>query len=161
MMWPIFAADPCIPPSLPEWRLLFPEFSGISADTVLIAIADASCWADSTWASETWCMNCTQAIAFLAAHFLALQLFGAANLPSIIPADEGSGEAQIIAGGDVSSIRFESMSVSFTAPKAVGGGGGGSSSGGGVGSAYDLSSTPYGQMYLTLLKVNQPAIAIV
>jgi hypothetical protein len=158
-MWyyPLPIGEPCEEPTIQEFRARFPEFANVSDATVQIAIDDASCWADTSWLA--YCRNCTTAIAFLAAHYLALQLYQAQFVPDIIPAGE-DGAGMILPGGDVSSLSFEGMSVSFTGPKVASMGGSGLS-GSGIGENMDLGSTYYGQRYLELLKVNQPAVVIV
>jgi hypothetical protein len=150
-------ALPCAPPTMEEMRARFPEFANIPDAQVQIAIDDASCWADASWLSNG-CPNCTTAIAFLAAHYLAMGLFAADALPETLPPSEPGGPV-IVAGGQVTSLRFESMGVSFSAPQ-IGGGGGGAG-GTGVGDRFDWGATPYGQRYIELLKVNKPAVLVV
>jgi hypothetical protein len=151
-------ALPCEQPTIAEFRARFPEFVNVSDAQVQIALDDASCWADSTWI-ENGCQNCTTAIAFLAAHFLALGLHAAYLLPDTLP-PETPGGPTIIAGGQVTSLRFESMSVGFASPQAIGQAGGGPGSGG-IGDSFAISATPYGQRYMELLKVNKPAVLVV
>jgi hypothetical protein len=146
----------CIPPTLAEFRARFPEFSEIPDATVQIAISDATCFADGTWIDSEYCKNCKVAIALLAAHFLASQLIMASTLPNVAPLPDGG---FVIAGGEVTSLRFETMSVGFSPSKASGGGGGGGTASGGE--YCDFCMTPYGSRYLDMLKVNQPAIAVV
>jgi hypothetical protein len=155
--WMEVEALPCTPPTIPEFRARFPEFVNVSDAQIQIAIDDASCWADSTWI-ENGCPNCTTAIAFLAAHFVAMGLYAADMLPDTLP-PETPGGPTIIAGGQVTSLHFESMSVGFAAPQAVGVSGGAASSG--IGDSFAISATPYGQRYLELLKVNKPAVLVV
>ena len=160
--WPIEVvtpATPCEPLPLSQWRTMFPEFNDISDARVSMAMEEASCWVDSTWL-QNHCANCTIAMSYLAAHFLAQQLMAASTLPEVVP-DDGSGTGgQVIAGGQLTSLRFESMGVSFSAPKWAAGAGG-AGSGSGVGDTFDLSSTPWGQRYLEYLKVNKPAVMVV
>lgn len=155
--WVEVEALPCEAPTIEEFRTRFPEFVNISDAQVQIAIDDASCWADSSWISNG-CPNCTTAIAFLAAHFLALGLYAADMLPDTLP-PETPGGPTIIAGGQVTSLHFESMSVGFAGPQAVGVAGSGGPSG--IGDSYSISATIYGQRYLELLKVNKPAVLVV
>ena len=150
-------AEPCVEPTLAEFRARFPEFANVPDSQVQQAIDDASCWVDTTWLA-TACHDCTTAMAFLAAHYLAMGLFASAALPETLPPTEAGGPV-IVAGGQVTSLRFESMGVSFSAPQAVGGGGG-FVSGTGVGDKFDLGAT-LGQRWLELLKVNKPAVLVV
>jgi hypothetical protein len=153
------SAGPCTPPTLEEFRARFPEFADLSDTQVQIAINDASCWTDDSWPGVN-CGDCTTAMAFLAAHYLALGLFAQAALPETLPATE-PGQPAIIAGGQVTSLRFESMGVSFSPPQAVGGGGGGGAGSSGMGDSFAWSGTPYGQRVLELVRVNKPAILVV
>lgn len=146
-------ASPCPPPSINDLRERFPEFAGYSDVQIADAINDASCWADTSWANN--CGDCTKAILFLAAHYLALQAIATSQLPDTVP--DGSGGVTFVEGGAVTSIAFETMRVGFAAPSAVAG----NSNRLGEGGRYDLNSTPYGQRYLDLLKVNQPAILVI
>jgi hypothetical protein len=157
--WPInigVSSLPCEPPTVEQFRARFPEFANISDGAIENAINDASCWADSTWI-DTACFDCTKAIGYLAAHYLMLALFAATLVPDVVTDDEGN--TILIPGGSVTSLHFESMSVSFNPPTAKQTAQG--SSGAGIGDQYGLTSTPYGQRYLELLKVNKPAVLVV
>ena len=100
-------------PTLAEFRARFPEFANVPDSQVQQAIDDASCWVDTTWLA-TACHDCATAMAFLAAHYLAMGLFASAALPETLPPTEAGGPV-IVAGGQVTSLRFESMGVSFSA----------------------------------------------
>ena len=147
------AGVPCDPPTIQQFRVRFPEFADVPDATVQAALDDASCGADSNWSSA--CRDCQKAIMLLAAHYLALGIIAAQSMP-----DQGTGEGgTIIGGGQVTSLRFETMGVTFSAPRFAAGSG---QSGGGPGEGpYTMEMTPYGQMYLDLLKVNQPAVVVV
>ena len=158
--WPVdimTTALPCDPPTLEEFRARFPEFSDLTDAQVQFAIDDASCWADQSWIS-TYCRDCTTAIAFLAAHFLALGLIASTLLPETVAGEDGG---VVLPGGQVTSLSFENMSVGFAAPSSTSGSAGTTFGRASVGDPFDLGSTPYGQRYLSLLKVNQPAIMVV
>ena len=120
---PVYSASPCVEPTVAEFRARFPEFNDVPNTQVQQAIDDASCWVDTSWLA-TACADCTTAMAFLAAHYLALGLVAAEMLPTTLPPTEEGGPV-IIGGGQVTSLRFKSMGVSFSPPQAVGGGGGG------------------------------------
>lgn len=148
----------CPLPTVSSFRARFPEFANVPSTQVQLAIDDASCWADTSWIVGP-CNDCTKAIAYLAAHFLALGLFAAEMLPDTLPPETPGGPV-IIPGGQVTSIRFESMSVGFSSPKAVGGQGGEAGTSG-MGDQWAIGGTPYGQMFLMLVKVNKPAVLVV
>lgn len=145
-------ASPCPPPTITMLRERFPEFKAYSDVQIADAISDASCWADTSWTNN--CGDCTKAILFLAAHYLALQAIGASQLPIAV---QGAGGTTFIEGGSITSLAFETMRVGFAAPSAVAS----NSNRLGAGGRYDLNTTPYGQRYLDLLKVNQPAVMII
>lgn len=146
-------ASPCPLPSIDDLKTRFPEFAMFTDVQIADALDDASCWADTSWTQN--CGDCTKAILFLAAHYLYMNAVARAGMPDVVP--DGSGGATFIEGGNVTSIRFETMGVSFSPPRIAGG----NSSRLGQGGAYDLSTTPYGQRYLDLLKVNVPAVLVV
>ena len=102
---PVYSAEPCIEPTVAEFRARFPEFNDIPDTQVQQAIDDASCWVDTSWLA-TACHDCTTAMAFLAAHYLALGLVAAEMLPTTLPPSEEGGPV-IIGGGQVTSLRFE------------------------------------------------------
>ena len=149
----------CKLPTVPLFRARFPEFAEISEAQIAMAIEDASCWADGSWMSQ--CCDCTRAMMFLTAHFLTLQKIAAAALCSLQPCsgEPGGSGGTVLQGGQVTSLRFETMGVSFSAPQfaadAL------ARAGGAGGQPYSFASTPYGQMFLDLLKVNQPAVMVV
>lgn len=141
------ASTPCDPPTLVDFRAHFPEFASQPDSRVQTQLNEASRWGDQTWIS---CDDYRTAILYLTAHRLSLLLRAAAELPE---SDE-TGEI-VVEGGDLTSVSFSDMRVSFAPPKTAGG------SGEGAETMYDLSSTQYGQFYLDLLKVNQPAAMII
>ena len=79
-------------------------------------------------------------------------------VPETVTSEDGA--TTVIPGGSVTSLHFESMSVGFSSPQAVGGGGGPMSASG-IGDQFGIAATPYGQRYLELLKVNKPAVLVV
>lgn len=150
-------ADVCPPPDLPTFRARFPEFTSVSDDAVTQAILDAACSIDGSWLGVATCSNCQLAITYLAAHYLALGLMSA-QVIAAITAKGATSPAQALAGGQVTSLSFEGMNVGFSAPQFAAGSGGAGGPGEGP---YQYEMTPYGQRFLDLLKVNQPAIMVV
>lgn len=127
----------CTPPTLLEFRARFPEFVDVEDAVVNLAIADAACMIDGGWRA-TPCADCTIAISFLAAHYLALGVLAQ------------SGFSFVAGAGDVSSVKFETMSVQFSTT------GGRWASG-----SYGFDDTPYGVRYRMLLRANFPAVMII
>jgi hypothetical protein len=148
---PVVTKLNCPPVTKEEFRARFPVFTvatGFTDTVVNQALADAGLRADGTWSS---CADYSQAVAYLAAHFLVLNALAAAEMPI------GDGSGSFIEGGDVTSVQFEAMRVSFSAAKLSGGG----SSRIGSEGVYDLTATPYGQRYLDLLQLNKPPVLVV
>lgn len=137
-------SSPCVPPTLEEFKARFPEFEDYDENLIAQAILEASYGADGTWISTSLVQDCNLAIGYLAAHYLALGATAAQALPTT---------EEVTAGGDVTSISFETMKVSFSAPRFMAG----SASSG----SYEIWSTPYGQRYVELLKMNVPGILVV
>jgi len=130
---------PYTKPTVEQFRVKFPTFSGVGNPTISAAIDEASASVDQSWIEADY----QPAILYLAAHIMAADgvLF------------DGLGAAGgMIAAGQVSEAKVGDAMVKL--------GGAGSGSGGG-GSSSGYSSTPYGQRYLQLLRRNQPAIALV
>ena len=145
-----------IPPDqMAQWvasfKARFPEFT-VSDNQIAYALDYASRFVNCSWVPG----DCGLAILFLAAHYLALQLMAADALPVTNGGEDGGGG--VIGGGQVTSVQFETMKVSFSAPKFAASGG---SSGGTDSGAYGYESTPYGQFYLNLLIPNEPAVLLV
>lgn len=139
-------------PWVASFRPRFPEFANTSDESIAYAIFDAMCWVDSSWSSN--CNDCGLAILYLAAHFLALQKFAA---DVITAGDDTVPGGVVLPGGQVTRIGFETMSVGFSSPRFAAS----SRSRSSTKEPYDLSSTPYGQRYLALLRANVPAVLVV
>jgi hypothetical protein len=89
----------------------------------------------ATWVDSSW-VDCKVAAMYMAAHLLALQSLYTETLP-------------IDGGGSIRQVSFREMRVSFSDPEK------------GKQRTYDMESTPYGSMYMQLLKVNKPAVLVV
>jgi uncharacterized membrane protein YgcG len=144
-------ADACEPPTIPQFRVRFPELKSASDDLVASAIAEAGCYADMSWSST--CADCQTAVLYMAAHIVAMALLSGSWFETMF-------------GGQPRSVGFEGMRVTFSG--FGGGGGGGTSrgsqgnSGGGASSAkFGLMNTPYGTRYLELLSLNKVAVMVV
>lgn len=130
---------PYTTPTVDQFRVKFPTFSGVGNPTIQAAIDEASASVDQSWTEADY----QPAILYLAAHIMASDgvLF-----------DSLGATGGMIAAGQVSEAKVGDAMVKL-------GGAGGGSGGGGPASGY--ASTPYGQRYLQLLRRNQPAIALV
>ncbi|WP_377838710.1 DUF4054 domain-containing protein [Bosea sp. UC22_33] len=130
---------PYTTPTVDQFRVKFPTFSGVGNPTIQAAIDEASASVDQSWIEADY----PPAILYLAAHIMAADgvLY------------DGLGAAGgMIAAGQVSEAKVGDAMVKL---------GGASGGAGGGGSASGYASTPYGQRYLSLLRRNQPAIALV
>lgn len=128
-------------PTVDQFRVKFPTFSGVGDPTMQAAIDEALASIDQSWIEADF----QPAILYLAAHIMAADgvLFDGLGLEAV---------GGVIAAGQVSEAKVGDAMVKLS------GAGGGS---GGGGSASGYASTPYGQRYLSLLRRNQPAIALV
>ena len=128
-------------PTVSQFRTKFPTFAGVADATVQDAIDEASASVDLSWIEADY----QPAILYLAAHILTIT---GAHFDAL-----GTGAiGGVIAAGQVSEAKVGDAMVKL---------GGASGSGGSGNAASGLSSTPYGQRYLDLLRRNQPAIALV
>jgi hypothetical protein len=152
--WPAYQdqsyAGPCVAPDIALFRSYFPEFVDIPDARIQLMIDEAACSIDDSWAHNCAMADCTLAILYLAAHLLTMLLFAASALPQTDSSGGG-----VISGGEVTGVSFETMKVTYSASQMQ------VEKGGSKESVYSYESTPYGQRYLDLLKVNFPAILIV
>jgi hypothetical protein len=149
--WPPYSeyGGPCEVPDVALFRSYFPEFADIPDDRIQLMINEAACSIDDSWAHNCAMADCTLAILYLAAHLLTMLLYAASALPGT---DSGGG---VVPGGEVTGVSFETMKVTYSASQMQ------IEKGGSASSVYSYESTPYGQRYLDLLKVNFPAVLIV
>lgn len=135
---------------MPDWiasfRARFPEFANVEDPQIAYVLETAA-----HWIGDQWGCDCGIALLYLAAHYLALQIL---STEIIKRTSSGSG-GTIISGGQVVSVTFETMKVGYSSPQFATGKMAGSEG------EYPLGSTPYGQAYMDLLKVNFPAVVVV
>jgi len=98
-----------------------------------------------------WGTACGIALVNLAAHYIAMGLVGAGSLP-----ETGGDGGGVISGGQVTSVSFETMKITYSAPQFA------AASKGSDSGLYGLDGTPYGQRYLEIYDANTlPFVAIV
>jgi Protein of unknown function (DUF4054) len=126
-------------PTAADFKERFPRFASVSNTVLDAVISEASGQADTTWLERDY----APAIMYYAAHLLVME--GVDGAP-------GGGS-----GGGVGPVKSESIgdsSVSY----------GGAATTVASASTYSkdtLRSTSYGQMYLRLLRQNQPGILVI
>ena len=123
-------------PTAADFKERFPRFNSVGVAVLNAVLSEASGQVDTTWLERDY----APAIMYYAAHLLVME--GVDGAP-------GAGS-----GGGVGPVKSESIgdsSVSY---------GGASSSGSGY-SMDTLRNTSYGQMFLRLLRQNQPGILVV
>lgn len=130
---------PYTKPTVDQFRVKFPTFSGVGNPTVQAAIDEASASVDQSWIEADY----QPAILYLAAHILVVD--GAIT--------DGLGLGAV-GGAIAAGVLSEAKVGDVTAKLASGGNSGGSSAGG-------YGSTAFGSRYLQLLRRNQPAVALV
>ena len=120
------------PPTPDDFRTRYPEFAALDDATIQRYLDDAARSVDQTWLAGDY----QNAIMSLAAHYYST---GSA-------ATQGGGSDP--ASGYITSEHIGQVSISYAVP-------------GGVSNMTWLTSTPYGQSYARLLKLNFPgALAV-
>lgn len=123
------------PPTVVEFKVRFPVFTGIADATVQMILDEATVEVGPTWIEAYR----TPGVLYLAAHLLASQGLGYSA---------GSGGAAVT--GAIKRRKVGDVETEFAGAAA-----------GGSGDASNYSSTVYGQQYLRLLRKNFPAVAVV
>lgn len=127
------------PPTVSTFKARFPEFASVEDATIEVVLAEAIGTVGEDWIER----DRTPGVLYLTAHLLAVQGVG-------VSVGTGSGGAAVT--GAIKSMSVGDVSLSF-------GGVAGSPSTGGALDIY--RSTVYGQQYLSLLRRNFPAVAVV
>ena len=152
------AINPTLPPTVAEFRAMFPEFSDVDDPHIQVYLDLGMEWIDTFWFPR----DAKVAAMYAAAHFLSLHDQASGG--------EISGEGEAGGGGGVvdpelgkiwvKSVRFRDRQVSY---ERVGTGQQKQASGGGTTAASDefWEATPYGLMYLSLRRRNVAHIAVI
>ena len=154
--------NPTLPPTVAEFRAMFPEFSEVGDEQVTLYLDIAMQWIDVFWFQP----DAKIAVMWAAAHYLALhdQASGGEITSS------GSGVGGGVGGGGVDpelgkiwikSVRFRDRQVTYDrvsldSQKAASGG-----SEHPHPAAEFWEATPYGEMYLSFQRRNVPHIAVI
>jgi hypothetical protein len=151
--------NPTLPPTVDEFRKMFPEFAAVSDDQIEFYIFEGMQWVDTFWEP----IDAKLGVLYAAAHFLTVHDIAAGGVITD-PADSGSG----IGSSDpdvgkiwVKSVRFRDRQVTYDrvgtgADKAQSGG-----AGSGAPSDDYWEATLYGQQYLKYRRRNVPHVAVV
>jgi len=146
-----------LPPTVAEFRAMFPEFSDVDDAHIQVYLDIAMEWVDTFWYPR----DAKVASMYAAAHFLSLHDQASGG--------EISGEGEAGGGGGVvdpevgkiwvKSVRFRDRQVSY---ERVGTDSQKQSGGGASGSSEEFwEATPYGQMYLAYRRRNVAHIAVI
>jgi Protein of unknown function (DUF4054) len=133
------------PPVLSDFRSRFPEFNRVPDSIVELALAEALRAADETWTEGDY----ATAVLYFAAHLVLL------STRMGVGSDAASGGGAM--GQAVRSVRYKDRAVQYynVAGQSSGMGGGGNAP-----PADALDTTPYGQMYLMLVRRNVTSILV-
>lgn len=124
------------PPTLAQFRALFPEFADVADASVQFALDEATRFVTTQWIERDY----QPAIMFLAAHFLFLAKLGADEITGGIGEDGTSSELV----ERLRSISYGPMAVGFTAKSQSQVGGGGAM---GPGGSWSTMWSPYLERY--------------
>jgi hypothetical protein len=155
------AFNATLPPTVAEFRAVFPEFAAASDAQVEFYLFTGMQWVDTYWAP----IDAKLAVMYAAAHFLWVQsqASGGTSLDTGGSGSSGSG------GGAQTdpevgkiwarTVRFRDRMVTFERVNANDNQSG--SSGGGSDASQFWEATAYGQMYLSFLRRNVPHVAVI
>ena len=152
------ALNPTLPPTVAEFRAMFPEFSEVSDPTVQLYLDIGMQWIAPFW----YPIDAKLAAMYAAAHYLSLHDNATGGTIS-------GGEDELGGGGAVDpevgkiwtkTVRFRDRQVTY---ERVGAAAEKQKSSGSeaAASAEFWESTPYGQMYLSLRRRNVPHVAVI
>jgi hypothetical protein len=144
-----------LPPTVAEFRKMFPEFADMSDDTIQLRLDEGMLWVDTFW----FPIDAKFAAMYVAAHYLSLHDRASGGVMHSGSEGEEGGSAVDHEIGKIwiKSVRFRDRSVSYErvgAPESQSGGESASS-------AEFWESTPYGQMYLSYRRRNVAHVAVV
>lgn len=147
-----------LPPSVAEFRAMFPEFSEVSDEMIQLRLDEGMLWVDTFW----YPIDAKFAVMYAAAHYLSLHDKASGGE---ISAGEDSGGGGSVVDPEIGkiwikSVRFRDRSVVYdrvgaSEEKASGSGSEAAAS------AEFWTSTPYGQMYLSYRRRNVPHVAVI
>jgi hypothetical protein len=151
--------NPAMPPTVDEFRKVFPEFADVSDEQVQFYLDQGMLWIDTYWEP----IDAKLGAMYAAAHFLTMQNIssggviineGGSDSGGSTPSDPEVGKIW------VKTVRFRDRMVSY---ERVGTGNEKTQSGNTATTASDdyWQATLYGQMYLSYRRRNVPHVAVV
>jgi hypothetical protein len=147
--------NPTLPPTVAEFRAMFPQFAAVSDEQVQLYLDIAMGWVDTFW----FPVDAKLAVMFAAAHYLYLNDLasggtissgGASGAPAPVDPELGKIWAKTVRFRD-RSITYERVGLSSQK-----GGGAQPSS-----SDEFWESSPYGEMYLSYRRRNVAHVAVI
>ena len=152
--------NPTLPPTVAEFRAMFPEFSDMSDATVQLSIDTGMLWVDTFWSPY----DAKLGVMYAAAHYLQMHQLATGGA---LGEGESGGSGGEVGPIDpdvgkiwIKSVRFRDRQVTYdrvgVAASKQGGGGSVTSS-----AEEFWEATPYGQMYLSFLRRNAPHVAVI
>jgi len=149
-----------LPPTVAEFRAMFPEFSDVSDDMVQLRLDEGMLWVDSFW----YPIDAKFAVLYVAAHYLSLHdRASGGEITSGGGSEDGGGGSVVdpeVGKIWIKSVRFRDRSVVYervgAAEEKQSGGGSETAA-----SAEFWEATPYGQMYLSYRRRNVAHVAVI
>jgi len=156
--------NPTLPPTVDEFRKMFPEFADVADDQIEFYIFEGMQWVDTYWEP----IDAKLGVLYSAAHFLRMQDLASGGEITSGGGDSGAGGSGGTLPVDpevgkiwVKSVRFRDRQVTYDR---VGIPGETSKAGGGDGTTSSeeyWEATFYGQAYLKYRRRNVPHVAVV
>jgi Protein of unknown function (DUF4054) len=150
-----------LPPTVAEFRKMFPEFSEVSDEMIQLRLEEGMGWVDRFW----YPLDAKFAVMYASAHYLSLHDKASGGEISSGSDESGGGGGGGVVDPEIGkvwikSVRFRDRMVSYERVGASETKESGSGSEAAA-SAEFWESTPYGQMYLTYRRRNVPHVAVI
>ena len=150
--------NPTLPPTVAEFRAMFPEFSEVSDEMVQLRLEEGMLWVDTFW----YPIDAKFGVLYAAAHYLSLHDRASGGEITSDSETEGGGGSVVdpeIGKIWIKSVRFRDRQVSYERVGAAAEQQKGGSEA--ASSAEFWEATPYGQMYLSYRRRNVAHIAVI
>jgi hypothetical protein len=151
------ALNPTLPPTVAEFRAMFPEFAEVSDEMIQLRLEEGMLWVDSFW----YPIDAKFAVLYAAAHYLTMH--DRASGGEVTSGEDGGGGSVVdpeVGKIFVKSVRFRDRMVSY---ERVGAASEKQQGGGQQQASADefWEATPYGQMYLSYRRRNVAHVAVI
>ena len=150
--------NPTLPPTVVEFRKVFPEFDEVTDEQIEFYLETAMQWVDTFW----YPIDAKLAVMYGAAHFISMQDRASGGELTSGSSETGGGVVVDPEIGKiwVKSVRFRDRQVSYERVGAASTKTGASSYQSSSADEF-WSATPYGQMYLSFRRRNAAHVAVI